>query len=91
MKSTVGRPRTLTDREVELILLEHARFLAWKALRNTVKSQRQLAHELGVSQATVSYVIHRHGEYKQVSPDRRAALIQRRRRKLARLRRWGLL
>ncbi len=90
-RSTVGRPRTLSDREVARVLFEYARFLAWKALRKAVKSQRQLARELGVSAATVSYVIRIQGAYKQVSPERRDAQIQCRRGKLMRLRTRGLL
>jgi hypothetical protein len=91
VKSTTGRPRLLTDRQVALILLEHVRFAAWRTLRKTVKSQRQLAQELGVSQATISHVIHLHGEYKQVSPERRATEMKRRRGRLARLRTRGFL
>ena len=53
-KSTVGRRRGLTDHQVEVILAEHARFLAWRALRQTVKSQRQLPREFEVSQGTIS-------------------------------------
>jgi predicted DNA-binding protein (UPF0251 family) len=90
-KSTIGRPRALTDRQVGIILLEHARFLAWKALRKTVRSQRQLAQALGVSQATVSLAIRLGGHYKQASPARRAAELKRRREKLARMRARGLL
>ncbi len=78
MKSTIGRPRTLTDREVQTILTWHARFRAWKALRSTLKSQRQLAREFGVSQSTISLAIRNQGQYKQVSPDRRAAEMKRR-------------
>ena len=43
MKSTIGRPRTLTDRQVKIILDWHARFLVCRALRKTLKSQRELA------------------------------------------------
>ena len=71
MKSTIGRPRKLTDREVRIILIWHARYLAWRALGRSLKSQRILARELGVSQATVSYVVRRDGDYKQVCPTRR--------------------
>lgn len=78
-KSTIGRPRALTDRQVAVILEEHARFLAWKALRASLKSQRQLAQELGVSQGTISRAIHL--GYKQVSPEGRTAEISRRHRK----------
>ena len=72
MKSTIGRPRKLTDSQVKIILTWHARYLAWRALGRTLKSQRTLARELGVSQATISYVVRRGGEYKQVCPTRRA-------------------
>jgi hypothetical protein len=78
-KSTVGRPRALTDRQVEVILAEHARFLAWRALRQTVKSQRQLAREFEVSQATISLAARSKGDYKQPSPERRAATLAARR------------
>jgi hypothetical protein len=78
-RSTVGRPRRLTDRQVALILDEYARYLAWLALRTSVKSQRQLARELGVSQSTISLVIRSRGQYKQGSPDLRSELPARRR------------
>ena len=74
-KSTVGRPRALTDRQVEVILAEHAQFLAWRALRQTVKSQRELAGEFGVSQATISLAVRSKGDYKQPSPERRVATL----------------
>jgi hypothetical protein len=90
-RSTIGRPRALTDQQVEAILVESARFCAWRALRHTVKSQRQLAAEFGVSQATISLAIRSGGRYKQVSPDERAAEAKRRRDRLAGLRSKGLL
>jgi hypothetical protein len=68
MKSTIGRPRVLTDRQVTIILAWHARYLLWRALGQTLKSQRQLAGELGVSQATIGYAIRILGCYKQASP-----------------------
>ena len=49
MKSTIGRPRKLTDRQVQIILAWHARYLVWRAYGKTLKSQRQLANEWGVS------------------------------------------
>jgi transposase len=91
MKSTIGRPRRLTDRQVQIILAWHVRFLIWRALRKTLKSQRELARELGVSQGTISNVIRLGGRYKQVSPERRAAEVRQRSRRLAHLRRQGLL
>jgi len=76
-KSSIGRPRSLTDRQVAIILLEHARFLAWKAQRVAVKSQRQLAAELGVSQGTISRAVRLRGEYKQISPETRPSARRR--------------
>jgi transposase len=69
MKSTIGRPRKLSERQVKVILAWHMRFLLWRAFRKTLKSQRQLARELGVSQSTISYVIRIGGLYKQMSPN----------------------
>jgi hypothetical protein len=63
----VGRPRRLTDEQVAWLLREYAAYRAWRALRATVKSQRQLAGELGVAQATVSLAIRCGGQYKQAS------------------------
>jgi transposase len=80
MKNTIGRPRTLTDRQVQIVLAWHERFLAWKALRRTLKSQRQLAVELGVSQGTISRAVRLHGQYKQVSPEQRVSSRRRARR-----------
>lgn len=73
MNSTIGRPRTLTDRQVQMVLSWHERFLAWEALRSTLKSQRQLAAELGVSQGTISRAVRLHGQYKQASPEQRVS------------------
>lgn len=81
MKSTIGGPRKLTDHQVQIVLIWHARFLAWKALRKTLKSQRQLAREFGVSQGTISRAVRLHGEYKQACPEQRAAIPSRRRRR----------
>ena len=70
--STIGRPRRLTDQQVAWVLAEYSRYLEWGALRATVKSQRQLARELGVSQGTVSLAIRWRGQYKQPSPELRS-------------------
>lgn len=91
MKSTIGRPRVLTDRQVRIILAWYSRYLVWRALGKTLKSQRQLARELGVSQGTVGYVIRLGGRYKQVAPDHRARVARLRQRRIAQLRRRGLL
>jgi hypothetical protein len=72
-RSTIGRPRRLTDQQVAWVLKEYARFVAWRLLRSTVRSQRQLARDLGVSQATVSLAVRLGGRYKQCSPEVRVA------------------
>jgi hypothetical protein len=54
MESTIGRPRKLTDAQVRIILDWHTRYIAWRAVGRTLKSQRILARELGVSQSTIS-------------------------------------
>lgn len=61
MKSIKGRPRMVTDAQVEAIL-------EWHRSRKTL---RQVAAELGLSPKLVQYVIARGGEYKQVSPELR--------------------
>jgi transposase len=81
MKSTIGRPRALTDTQVQIILAWHLRYLLWRALRCTLKSQRQLAQELGVSQGTVSHVIRMGGRYKLASPGPSSAAVMGRRRR----------
>ena len=70
--STSGRPRRLTDQQVAWVLAEYSRYLAWRAQRTTVRSQRQLAKELGVSQGTVAFAIRWRGQYKQLSPELRS-------------------
>jgi hypothetical protein len=75
----MGRLRALTDAQVEIILAECARFVDWQALRQTVKSQRQLAREFGVAQATISLAVRSKGQYKRPSPEQRAATLAARR------------
>ena len=70
--STSGRPRRLTDQQVAWVLAEYSQYLAWRAQRSTVRSQRQLAKELGVSQGTVAFAIRWRGQYKQLSPELRS-------------------
>jgi transposase len=65
MGSTIGRPRALTDDQVRIILDCHRRYLAWKSLRATFKSQRELARQFGVSQSAVSRVIRQKGLFKR--------------------------
>lgn len=91
MKSTVGRPRALTDAQVRIILKWHWRYLRWKAEGAQLKSQRALARELRVSQSTISHVVRRGGCYKQVGPEGRVQEIQRRQRERLKLRRDGFL
>ena len=69
MKSTIGRPRRLTDAQVTMILAWHEEILALKAHRAAVKTQRQLAAELGVAPSTIAHVIACRGQFKQGSPE----------------------
>ena len=73
MKNTIGRPRKLTDAQVQIILAWHARYLRWKSLGRMLKSQRALAGEMGISQSTISYVVRHQGRYKQACPTQRSA------------------
>jgi DNA-binding MarR family transcriptional regulator len=68
MKSTIGRPRRLTDEQVARILSWHEQILALKALRATLITQRELAEDLGVAPATIARVIACGGQYKKRSP-----------------------
>jgi hypothetical protein len=74
MKSTTGRPRRTTDEQVRIILAWHAQYRAWMAQRSAIPSLRQLARQLGLSKATVCDVIRTQGEFKQASPEDRAAV-----------------
>ncbi len=91
MKSTMGRPRALTDLQVEAILAWHAQIVEWKARRAALKTLRQLAQELGVAPATVSHVIRCAGKFKQPSPEKRGGELGRRRRRFAQLREQGFV
>ena len=71
--------------------MAYDRFLAWKALRRNVKSQRQLAAEFGVAPATIALAIRSRGSYKQAPPEQRVAEMKRRRRLFMRLRARGLV
>lgn len=87
MKSTVGRPRTLTDKQVTAILEWYDAWLALKAQRAKVRTLRQLAKDLGVSPGAITSAVRRRGQFKQASPEYRDAEIRTRRERLARLRR----
>lgn len=68
MNSTIGRPRRLTDEQVRFILAWHRQILALKAHRASLKTQKQIAKELGVAPATIARVVACKGEYKKASP-----------------------
>jgi hypothetical protein len=78
MKSTVGRPRVLTDEKV-------AKILAWDDARRCLKTRKELALELGVSESAIGHAITRRGKYKQPSPERRLSEVTERRQLLNRL------
>lgn len=81
MKSTKGRPRLVTDAQVEAILEWH----------RTHKPMRVFAAELGLKKATVQSVIDRKGQYKQPSPEKRLLVVSERRRRVEKLREGGWL
>jgi predicted HTH transcriptional regulator len=83
MKSLIGRPRKLTQAQIDVILAWHEAYVQWMALR-PAKTRRQLARECGVSEATITYVIAQAHHYKQPPPEERARELEARRRDLAR-------
>ena len=76
MKSTIGRPRALTQEQVDLILAWHDAVRSLSAQRKSLKTLRQLAQELGVPPATAYNVIRRRGAFKQPPRDRREAEVR---------------
>ncbi|HEY6642879.1 hypothetical protein [Povalibacter sp.] len=79
MHSTLGRPRKLTDAQVEAIM-------QWHASRKTLA---EFSAEIGLPPSLVQYVISRGGQYKQASPERRLEALQARRQQVAKVRRGG--
>jgi len=53
---------------VELILAWRADVEAWKAQGRRLKTRKQLAKELGVSETTVWNVLEHRGRFKQADP-----------------------
>ena len=86
MKSTVGRPRLVTDEQIARILAWHDAIVAWKAQRKALQTIRELAQELQLSKGTISYVLQVRGVLKQASPEQRDVERQRRRRRLQQIR-----
>ncbi len=82
MKSTVGRPRSLTDEKVAKVLAWDE---AWRDARVRLKTLKEFALELQVSQKTIRRAIEGRGEYKQPSPERRESAVAERRRVLIHL------
>ena len=91
MKSTVGRPRRVTDEDVARILAWDKEVRAWRAKGAGLKSRRELARELGISPSTVTYIISRAGQYKLPSPEKRGEELEERHEHVAHLRTRGLL
>ena len=89
MKSTIGRPRVLTDEEVAVVLAWHQEVMAWRKRGAALKTRAELASELGVSPSTITRVIARHGEYKQEPPEGKMRAFNRRGRWFTRLREPG--
>jgi len=70
---------------VAVILAEYARFVAWREMRRTVRSQRELASKFGVSLGAINLCIRSKGDDKQPSREKRAATLAARK---ARQRNW---
>lgn len=79
MKSMMGRPRKVTDAQVEAIM-------KWHASR---KSLREFSAEIGLPASLIQYVISRGGQYKQVSPERRTEASRSRSKRYHSLREHG--
>jgi NAD-dependent SIR2 family protein deacetylase len=86
MKSTIGRPRAVTDEQIAAILTWHKAVLALETLRKLLKSLRQLCDEMHLSKGTIHYVVRRHGDLKQPSPEHRQSELRERRRRMKRVR-----
>ena len=82
MKSTIGRPRRVTDEHIQLILKWRAEYLEWLAQRPAIPSQQALARHLGISAMAVNRIIRGHEGYKQAAPRERRAELARRRERL---------
>lgn len=89
LKSTVGRPRKVTDAQIATILTWHDAILAWRAQRQMLKTLAELARELGLSRGTISSVIKHRGEFKQPSPEHREMELEIRRQLLEKVRLRG--
>jgi hypothetical protein len=85
MKSTVGRPRRATDEQIQSVLKWHAEYVAWIAKRPAIPTQRDLARHLKLSTTAVNRIIRQRGQYKQTSPEDRAAEQERRRARMRRI------
>jgi hypothetical protein len=81
MYSTSGRPREITDAQVEAILEWH----------RTHKPMRVFAREQNLKPRTIYYVIKRYGQFKQPSPEHRALAVAATRRRMKKLREDGWL
>jgi hypothetical protein len=62
-RSTLGRPRTVTDAQIQ-------ETLTWHANRQTID---QKARQMGLTRNVIAYIIHTGGSYKQPSPEHRTA------------------
>ena len=82
MKSTMGRPRQVTDEQIAKILAWHDDIEAWKAKRQSIPTQRELAQALQLSPGTITYVVRNRGILKQPSPEERDVERERRQRRL---------
>jgi hypothetical protein len=79
MKSTVGKPRKVTDAQIVTILAWHEAIQKFEAQRKALKTLRELCKELGLAKGTIHRVIRQHGQLKQSTPELRKLELQARR------------
>jgi len=63
----------------------YATTLLLEAIRKRLKTQEELADEMGVAPATIAAAVTSRGHYKQPSPEKRSTELLLRRKRLARL------
>jgi len=81
-----GRPPILRDETVvAMIRAWYATTLLLEAIRKRLKTQEELADEMGVAPATIAAAVTSRGHYKQPSPEKRSTELLLRRKRLARL------
>lgn len=81
-----GRPPILRDElVVAMIGAWHATAVLLRVIRKRIKTEQQMADELGVSPATIARVVATGGQYKLASPEKRSEELSLRRERISKL------